>query len=266
MLENLSGATRVYFIIGHPMAQVKSPNGVTRTFEARGRDAILVPVHVLPEDVGTFIDAVARTRNVDGLIVTVPHKFAAQRHCATLSERAQLLTSVNVLRRNADQSWHGDMVDGAAFVGGLRNAGCAPAGKRALLVGAGGAGSAIGLELLDAGVSRLAVHDGDVQRRDALIARLEQRHPGKATAGSADPTGHDVIANATPAGMRADDALPVDVTKLRPTMFVGDVVTVPEVTPLLAAARDLGCRTSTGVDMFKVVNGLMVDFFMPSSS
>ena len=83
--------------------------------------------------------------------------------------------------------------------------------------------------------------------------------------GSADPTGFDLIVNATPAGMRNNDDLPVQVDRLRPTMFVGDVVTVPEVTPLLDAARRVGCRTSTGVDMFNAELDLQLDFFLAAN-
>ena len=76
MLEDLSGATRVLFIVGDPIAQVKSPAGVTEMLRARGLDAIVVPAHVAAPDLPLWIAAVTSMRNCDGLIVTVPHKFA----------------------------------------------------------------------------------------------------------------------------------------------------------------------------------------------
>jgi shikimate dehydrogenase len=93
-----------------------------------------------------------------------------------------------------------------------------------LLIGAGGAGSAIGLALLDAGLRELAIHDADASRRDALIGKLAQAHPGKVAIGSPDPSGFDSVSNATPAGMKEGDPLPIEIGKLAPSTFVSDVV------------------------------------------
>ncbi len=258
----LTGATRVIAIFGDPIAQVKSPAGVTRALNQRGRDCVVIPAHVAPQDLDTFLRGATAARNFDGLIATVPHKFAAHAACASATDRANLLGAVNVMRRNPDGSWHGDMVDGLGFVAAMREAGGAPEGRRALLAGAGGAGSAIALALLDAGVASLAIHDGDAGRRDALVDRLQTRHAGRVRAGDADPAGCDIVVNATPAGMRTGDPLPVDAARLSRAMFVGDVITVPEITPLLAAARAAGCATQTGVGMFNAVSRLMVDFLL----
>lgn len=260
-VPSLSGETRVIPIIGDPIAQVKSPAGVTRALNAMGCNSVVVPIHVTSADVDTFIEGVAVARNVDGIIVTVPHKFAAYRHCATATDRAHFLGAVNTLRRNADGRWHGDAFDGEGFVAGLRVAGWRPGGP-ALLVGAGGAGSAIALALLQAGVGELAIHDADAARRDALLARL-QTQPGKRVrAGSSDPSGFALVANATPTGMRSGDPYPVQVDKLAAGMFVGDVITAPAVTPLIEAARRAGCATQVGGGMFAEVLKLMVAFLL----
>ena len=264
MLEALSGATRLFVIIGDPIAQVQSPGGISRDFAARGRDAVLVAAQVSVAALDDFIRGVSLAGNLDGLVVTVPHKFAAFPHCASTTDRAGFLQSVNIMRRNADGSWHGDMTDGVAFVGGIRQAGCVPEGKRALMVGAGGAGTAIALALLEAGGSELAIHDADAARRDRLLARLAGRGAAKLVAGSDDPTGYDLIANATPAGMTPGDALPLRADRLTPDMFVGDVITSPEVTPLLLAARARGCGTQTGIGMFAAGRTMMVDFLLHS--
>ena len=151
----LSGETLVVPILGDPIAQVKSPDGVTRALVARGRDAAVVPMHVLPDDLDTVVRGLGPVRSIAGLIATVPHKFGLAAHCATLTDRAAFLGSVNVARRNPDGSWHGDQVDGAAFVAACRSNGARTRAARALQVGAGGAGSAIALALLDAGVAEL---------------------------------------------------------------------------------------------------------------
>jgi shikimate dehydrogenase len=261
MLDNYSGATRVYFIVGDPIAQVKAPSGLTREFERRGVDAVVVPLQLGPAGVRPGIAALSRASNVDGLIATIPHKFALVAHCATLSDRARFLGVANVARRNADRSWHGDMLDGEGFADAITNAGCEIAGRRALLVGAGGAGSAIALALLDRGAATIAIHDSDLKRRDALIATLATKFGGRVMPGSGDPADADILVNATPRGMAVDDPLPVNVSQLAATTFVGDVITVPELTPLLQAARARGCRTQTGVGMFLSVVGRMAEFF-----
>jgi shikimate dehydrogenase len=258
----LDGATRLMIIVGDPIAQVKEPAGMTSALQGAGHNAVVVPTHVAPADLSALLAGIALARNLDAVIVTVPHKFACYRHCATATPRAHALEAVNIMRRNTDGSWHGEMLDGLGFAGAVRNAGGDPDGKRALLVGAGGAGSAIGLSLLDAGASHLAIHDADVTRRDALIQRLTRIHPGRVGIGSADPRGYQLIANASPAGMRPEDPYPVDVDGLDASMFAGCVITAPSVSPWIEVARAKGCRTSTGTDMFNAEQQLMLDFLL----
>lgn len=257
-----NGASRLIPILGDPIAQVKSPNGMTRGFVARGHNALCVPIHVTPTDLDRFIAGASVAKNIDGMIITIPHKFAAVRYCATLSARAKFLETTNVLRRNADGTWHGDMVDGLGFVTAAKARGGDPSGKRALLVGAGGAGSAVGLALIDAGATSLAIYDGDSSRRDALIARLGKHGTTPVTKGSSDPTGFGFVANATPAGMREGDPMPIDVGKLSPETFCACVITKPLPSPWLVAAEQRGCRTSDGGDMYAAVQEIMFDFFL----
>ena len=135
-------------------------------------------------------------------------------------------------------------------------------GKPALLIGAGGAGSAIAYEILARGASELAIHDLDAGRRDKLIARLNQSFPGRARVGGDDPRGFALVANATPLGMREGDPLPVKVDLLEKDQFVGDVVTRPAIPPLIAAARARGCRTMPGSEMFHAQAVLLAELLM----
>jgi shikimate dehydrogenase len=262
MMPAPTGATRLHVIIGDPIAQVRSPAGVTAAFAARGHDGILVPVQVAAADLADFLAVATRLKNLDGIVVTIPHKFACYQACASATERAHFLRTVNLMRRRADSLWHGDMVDGLGFVGAARAKGIDPSGMRALLVGAGGAGSAIALALVEAGVRELAIHDSAIGRRDALIDRLNGLGKIPVRVGSADPAGFDFVANATPAGMKNDDPLPVDVSRLAPSAYCGCVITEPEVSPFIAAARRLGCATATGTDMYRQHQGIMVDFLL----
>ena len=262
MFTNFSGATRVLFIAGDPIAQVKSPAGVTQALCARGADAIVVPAHVKPDDLAAFLALTQRMPNCDGHCVTVPHKFAALAGCATLSAQARSIGAVNAIRRNPDGSWHGHMCDGEGYVAGLRTLGCEPRSKRALLVGAGGAGSAIAHGLIDAGVAQLHVYDADRARLDALLTKLRQYSNIPCRAGTPRAQGFDLAINATPMGMNVDDALPIDLSDCDGSLFVGDVVTKPAVPPLIEAARALGCHTMTGADMFTSVCERLVEFYL----
>jgi shikimate dehydrogenase len=257
MLPDLSGATRIHLIVGDPVVQTKSPAGLTAEFSARGVDAMCIPMQVAAADIDAFFAVAKRVRNVDGIVVTVPHKLAATRHCDVLSERSRALAAVNAMRRGPDGRWSGDMTDGVALVAALRAAGCEPKGRRALVVGAGGAGSAVVLALAQAG-ARVAVHDIDAARRDDLVRRLAA---WKVT-DSADPAGCDLVVNATPLGMAAGDPLPVDMARLAPGAVTADLVTKPAVTPFLTAARERGAQIITGADMFAPQAGILADFLL----
>ena len=166
------------------------------------------------------------------------------------------------MRRNPDGSWHGDMLDGLAFVKAQKDEGAQPDGARVLLVGAGGAGSAIAIALLEAGVCALVIHDKEESRVAHLLGLLSDLGRGRATSGPPDPTGCDMVCNATPMGMVADDPLPIAANLLTPSMFVGDVIARHGVTPLLKAAQAIGCKTANGVQMVEAVQEMMLDFMI----
>jgi len=264
-LESIvDGKTRLFAILGDPIAQVKSPAQVTASLRARSRNAILVPFHVTSEDFDEIVLALKAIRNLDGLVITVPHKFTAFRHCAETTARAEFLGAVNVMRRSSSGVWEGDMCDGRGFVDAILEKGGVLAGKRALLLGAGGAGTAIGYALLEAGVAELSIHDIDRSRLDELVGKLRQRFGDRVTDGAPDPMAFDVLANATPAGMENLQKSPVDLDRLRPATIVGDVVTATGETALIRAARSKGCPFSTGHDMYQALQEKMVEFLLSS--
>ena len=153
MLPALNGATRIHVTIGDPIAQVKSPAGITQGFAARGHDAMMIPLQVKPADVEDFFRLAKKLPTLDGIVITVPHKPFAFRHCDTTTERARVLEVCNVMRRETDGRWTGDMTDGGGFIAALKRNSFDPKGKRALQIGAGGAGSAIALALTMEGAS-----------------------------------------------------------------------------------------------------------------
>ncbi len=262
MLDRLTGETRLFPIIGEPIRYVQSPARLTSGFAARGHNGICLPMQVPNGELGRVLHGLAGIANVDGILVTMPHKGTAFHHCATSSERARLLESVSVIRRNADRSWHGEMLDGLAFVQAQRQGGAQPEGARVLLVGAGGAGGAIAIALLATGVRELLIHDTNPARLAEILARTADVGRGRVTAGSPDPTDCDMVCNATPLGMADGDPLPVAADLLAPSIFVGDVIAGHGETPLLAAARAAGCKTANGDQMVEAVQEMMLDFLL----
>ena len=135
-------------------------------------------------------------------------------------------------------------------------------GKRLLIVGAGGVGSAIAASAAAAGVAEMALYDVNAEAADSLAERLKGAYPIlKIATGSNDPTGFDVVVNATPLGMKAGDPMPLDVSRLSPSTFVGEVVLKQETTAFLAAARAQGCKTQVGIDMLFEQIPAYLEFF-----
>jgi shikimate dehydrogenase len=103
---------------------------------------------------------------------------------------------------------------------------------------------------------------------NGLAARLRASYPSlKIATGSNDPSGHDVIVNATPLGMKEGDPLPLDVSRIAPTTFVGEVVMKQEITPFLAAVRARGCAFQVGTDMlFEQIPAYLEFFGFPTTT
>ncbi|MFA7579457.1 shikimate dehydrogenase [Castellaniella sp.] len=246
-----------------PVAQVRTPQVINAWFREHQVDAVLVPMHVPAGDLDAVLDALRRMRNLGGFIVTVPHKTAIAERCDELGPAGQAIGSVNTVRRTADGRLVGEMFDGAGFVSGLQTQGHDLAHKRVLLLGAGGAGSAIAFALAQAGAASVTVANRTPARAHALVERVRKALP-QATieAGAPEPEGHDIIVNATSLGMRAEDALPLDVERLAPDMLVAEIIMKPEQTRLLDEAQRRGCPIHHGRHMLDRQVALMTQFLL----
>lgn len=260
----LNGSTRLYFVVGHPIKQVKSPEGVTQELIHKGLNATVLPADVHPDHFAEFIANSKNMLNTDGLIVTVPHKITALSCCDKLTERAQFIGAVNTIRRCAE-GWEGDMLDGTGMVQAILEKKIQLKNKRVILAGAGGAGKAIAFELLQAEVAELAIFDVDLIRQKALVDLLQQLQKGKVIAHDNNPAGFDVVVNATPMGMNDDPSVAYQLDQLTAQMAVVDVVASPADTPLIQYAEQLGCTAVKGTDMFVKVRDLMVNFLLENS-
>ena len=153
-------------------------------------------------------------------------------------------------------------VETRVLVQALKRKGCQLTNARALIAGAGGVGSAIAASLAAEGARAIALLDIHQDSARSLANRLAQFYPDlELTADINDPAGCDIVVNATPMGTHADDPMPLDVTRIAPGSWVGEVVTTPEMTPFLTAAQARGCRVQVGMDMLFEQIPLYLDYF-----
>jgi shikimate dehydrogenase len=262
----IDAGTRLYAIIGDPILQVKSPLVLNPRFVKAGMDAVMLPVHVRPDGFEATVRGLMALGNLDGMVVTLPYKTRILPLLDTVLPMAAKVGAANAMRREPDGRWSGDMFDGRGLVSGLRAAGVTLERRRVMLIGAGGAGSAVAVALADAGVTALSIFDVDPTKAAALADRVAAAFPAcDVHAGLAKLTGHDTLINATPIGMAPGDGLPVPVDGLTADMLVVDIIMKPETTPLLAHARGIGCRTFNGRVMLDGQADELIRFFQAGS-
>ena len=246
----ITGATRLYGIVGDPIVQAKSPEIYNRILSAEGRDTVLVPIHVPAGQFEEIFPALLRLGNLDGLVITIPFKERALAYATGLGATGRLVGAINALRRGPDGGWTGDMFDGMGLVGVALDLGAELAGASVQLVGAGGAGQAIAFSLAQHGVGQLTVTDIDTAKASGLTKRVSAEYPTcDARVGIADLSAIDLLVNATPVGMNPADGLPVAIDGLRPSTRVIDIAPRGEPSSLLSAAAAAGCIHADGTPM-----------------
>ena len=258
----ISGKTKLIAHLGYPTEAFKAPLIYNPWFDSRGIDAVVVPMGVKAEDYPAALAAIRRFTNFHGALVTMPHKVSTVALLDEASTAVQIAGSCNALLRLPDGRLRGDMFDGAGFVRGVLRKGLRLQGASCLVVGAGGVGSAIAASLAAEGPARMAVFDTRAWCAEALAERLRRHHPAiDVRSGSSDPAGFELVVNATPLGMNAEDPLPLDASRLDAGCFVGEVVMRQEITPLLRAALDRGCRVQVGTEMLFEMIPAYTEFF-----
>jgi len=259
---SIDGATRLFAIIGDPIAQAKSPAILTPLMEQAGANAILIPLHVRQADFDESMRVIMRLGNLDGLTITYPFKERALRHIDHASHRARETGSINAMKRDEDGSWSGDMFDGIGLLQAIQDQ-TEVAGASILLVGAGGAGRAIGFALAEAGAASLTINDLDTSKAETLALHVQQAYPARrARAGGTHAEGNTIVINATPIGIDPRDyRLPAHFGPLSPTMTIVDIVPSQTQTPLLIAAEKAGARQVTGAAMTRGQADAILKFF-----
>ena len=263
----ITGATRLYAIVGDPVAQVRSPEVFTARFAAENVDAVMIPIHVPAARFDEIAPALLSLGNLDGMLITIPFKARIARHASRLGPAATCIGAVNALRRESDGTWTGDMFDGVGFVRGAQRKGERVHGRRVALFGAGGAGSAIAYALADAGAQSIAVVDVDAAKAERLAQTLSRAFPiCSIVAAARMPDRIDMVVNASPVGMRPDDGPPAAIGPLDAGTIVGDVVIAERPTALIRHALQCGCRFVDGRDMHGGQLDALMQFFASATA
>jgi shikimate dehydrogenase len=258
----ITGRTTLIAHIGFPTEAFKAPMIYNPWFDSKGIDAVVVPMGVEAADYPEVLKSLFKLKNIRGALITMPHKVTTTRLVDELSITAKVAGSANAILKRPDGSLLGDMFDGAGFVRGVVRKGQEIAGRRALVVGSGGVGSAIAASLAAGGAAAIGLFDATPGAAESLAGRLRENYERlEVTTGSKDPAGFDIVVNATPLGMNEGDPLPIDIERVAPSTFVGEVVMKEEFTPLLRQAKARGCRVQVGTDMLFEQIPAYLEFF-----
>ena len=258
---NVDAATRVIFMVGQPVAQTRTPALLNAWFAGQGRNLAVVPLELPGDAMPAFSRLLVEAGNVLGCVVTIPLKARLYPLVHEASPVASALQVVNVVKRRDDGRLFGDMLDGAAMVQGLRAMDVVLEGRSAFLVGCGGAGSAMAFSACSEGVRRLRLHDAHPESARRLADTLRRRFGACEIEVGADARGSDLVINASPLGMRTDDALPVPVEGLDPRAVIVDAVTSRSMTRWAAACRTAGHAVLDGNAIAAHQLPLMREFF-----
>lgn len=246
-----SGKTHLWALVADPVTHVRAPSFVNPMFEARGLDGFLVPLHVRAGDLADVLPRLARIGNLRGVIVTIPHKESIARLCHALGPRATEVGAVNTIRIDADGRLTGEMFDGLGLVETALRHDMDPAGRRVLLLGAGGAGRAIAFAMVAAGARRVDIANRHRERAASLAAELPASVTGVVDWAAPPPSDVELVVNCTSLGLKPTDPLPIDPARLPPSCDLIDIIAVRD-TELMVAARARGCRVVGGRPMIEL--------------
>ena len=260
-MSDVTGRTRIMFILADPVQHVRGSAFLNAHFRANAIDAVCVPLHVAPADLETTVAAIRQTQNLSGFGCTIPHKVAIVPLLDRVTDRARTIGAVNFVKRMPDGTLVGDNLDAAGFIGALHAKGLSARGKRVLQIGAGGAGRATAFALSQDGARQIIIHNRDIRKTEQLAMDLRAANPDvDAQAGLGAAEDFDLVVNATSLGLKPEDALPVDVSRVGKDIVVYDIIANPPVTKLLAEAGRRGATTIGGGAMLDEQMSLVTEF------
>mgnify|MGYP004710028401 FL=1 len=246
----VTGKSKILFVLAHPIGHVRASHVFNTHFNKTGKNAAAVPLHVHPDDLAQVTQSIRKIGNVSGFGVTIPHKIAIIPLLDAVTDAAEEIGAVNFVRREESGRLVGDNLDGPGFIEGLRSNGIEPKGMSVLMLGAGGAGRAVGFGLAKAGARSLWIANRDTAKAAALATDIQFAYPDCSLHSGPDHGNHfDLIVNTTSLGMDEQDELPLDLTEISSDTIISDIIVNPPMTRWLELAQAKGCRIINGVPM-----------------
>ena len=254
---NITVNTKMYAVIGDPIAQSLSPKLHNGLFEAHGIDALYLPIEVKTADLERLVQGF-RLMNYGGFNITKPHKLDIMKYLDELDPLAQKIGAVNTVVYR-DKKMIGYNTDGFGFIKSIEK----KLGKKAkqeltiLILGCGGAVKSVAMALADWGIKKVIIANRTLSKADELIEQINENWPGKAQAISMEESelkkvlpNADMIVNGTSLGMNdAPERTPIAKELLKKDIFVYDMIYSPPMTRLLMDAKAVGAQTENGLEM-----------------
>jgi shikimate dehydrogenase len=253
----ICGSTKICMILGYPLKHTRSPVMHNAAFTALGLDYIYIPLEVKPKGLSALIQTFREMENFGGANVTVPYKVQVMQYLDGWSQEAEAIGAVNTLYKKGKEL-RGENTDGRGFLASLREeAGFEPRGKQVMLLGAGGAARALAQALVREGATRIYLVNRTLQKAEELASSLNGKtgRSSVAAIGFEDPLFPHrlqecrLLVNATSVGLCSEDPPLFDYRLLSSMMLVYDLIYDPDLTPLLRAAQERGCRVLNGLGM-----------------
>jgi shikimate dehydrogenase len=254
---HLSGKTRPFAVLGHPIGHSLSPVMHNASFRTLGLDAVYLAFDVHPDRLLGVLPAM-RDMGFGGVNLTVPLKEVAFRGLSDLDESARRVGAVNTVEFLPDGSLRGHNTDGAGFLLALVEAfGGGVRGLNVFIAGCGGAGRCVAITCAEAGARTVTLADADAVRPPKVAAEITamapsavvRAMPADAKAWVAAARGADLVVQATPVGMRREDGSPLPAEAFRPGQMAYDLVYMYPETAFMRAAAGAGARASNGLGM-----------------
>jgi len=248
-------APLLFGLIGHPVKHSYSASMHEAAFKQCGLAARYELFDVPPDGLEEFFLATVKKRGIAGFNITVPHKAAAVRHLTgSISPVVTMSGAVNTVRVEKDGTFTGFNTDEPGFSHDLKERGVDVAGGNAVVIGAGGAASAVAFALAMMRVRTLTLHDIARPKAERLAEKVKRYYPAVDVRPVAEPQDLKIdeaqlLVNATSVGMKPGDPCVVEAARLHPGLFVYDLVYNPAQTPLLKAAEEKKCRWANGLGM-----------------
>jgi shikimate dehydrogenase len=271
-MTGISGSTRLAGVIGWPLEHSLSPAMHNAVYRELGLDWVYVPLAVRDEIGLRRLVAAIRSLPFVGFNITMPHKAAMIDLCDEVATAASMAGAVNAVQCSADGRLIGYNTDGRGMLESLASdANLDPAGKRVVLLGAGGAAGGALVSLILAKCAAITVVNRSLENAEELLDRMASRlssiEANALTTGEAESeiAQADLVVNATPLGMRTGDPSPVPVEWLRKGQVVLDMVYgTPAPTALVTGARSAGATALDGLGMLVAQGATSVDIWNES--